>query len=72
MLNKERNVISQTSAVSIGLVLTLLGAALSFGVVYNKVDTLENEVAEARKDIKELTASVNRIIGASGDIVFND
>ena len=64
--------ISQTSAVSIGLVLTLLGAALSFGVVYNKVDTLENEVAEARKDIKELTASVNRIIGASGDIVFND
>lgn len=64
-MSEERNIISQTSAVSIGLVITLIGAALSFGIVYNKVDTLGSEVSEARKDIKELTASVNQIIGAN-------
>lgn len=52
--------VSKEFLVPISLVFSLLGAAVSYGAVYNKVDNLEHLVMLEREDRKEDVAQLNR------------
>lgn len=43
---------TSNSYLSVGLVITLLGAALTFGIMFNKVAVLETQVQEIKGDVK--------------------
>ena len=43
---------TSNSYLSVGLVITLLSAALTFGVMFNKVAVLEAQVSEIKGDVK--------------------
>lgn len=49
----KNHLLSKEMLVPISLVFTLLGAAMSYGAMYNKVDGLQNLVELERSDRKE-------------------
>lgn len=55
------NDISSKTAISIGLVVTLIGAAIGFGILYQKVLNLETQVQEIKMDIKEVSQNVSAL-----------
>lgn len=62
--------INSNTTLTISLVITLLGAAVSFGIVYATVTRSAQDIAELRNDVKELTVSVNQLIGRNNNISF--
>lgn len=50
---------TSNSYLSVGLVITLVGAAISFGIMLNRVGTLELQVTELKGDIKTIGADLN-------------
>lgn len=71
----EASIVSKDTLIPIGAVILVLSGAFSYGIMYNKVDTLREEMAtyrteskeeitELRKDIKALTAAVNKLEGS--------
>lgn len=55
-------IMSKEFLIPISLVFSLLGAAMSYGVVYNKVDNLEHLVTLEREDRKEDIAQLSQQI----------
>ena len=58
--------ITTNSLIPLGLVITLLGAAISFGVMYNKVNTLSDEVNMLRIQTAEINSKVDKLVGRIG------
>lgn len=50
--------ITKDTLIPIGLVIIVLSAAFSYGIMYNKVATLTVEVTSLREDVQELNQSV--------------
>lgn len=79
---KHHHVLSKELFVPISLVFTLLGAAMSYGAMYSKVDSLQNLVELEREDRKEDVAKTNQQVEEihellvevlkKNDIGFND
>ncbi len=46
--------ITDTTTIGIGLVITLMSAAASFGIMWQKVSNLQSDVDDLTTDIKEL------------------
>lgn len=57
-------ILTRDTLIPIGAVIIVLSAAFSYGMMYNKVETLSVEVVGMRTDIKELTAAVNKLEGS--------
>lgn len=53
--------ITKDTLVSWGVIITLLGAAFSFGVMYQKTNHLVDEVAELKVSVKEIDAKIDQI-----------
>ena len=49
--------------VPLGLVATMLGAALSFGVMYQRVSTLGDEVGTLRVQMTSANSKLDQLIG---------
>lgn len=55
------NKINKDTFVSLGVILTLLGATFSFGVMYNKTNNLVEDVAELKLSVREIDAKIDQI-----------
>jgi hypothetical protein len=44
--------INRNTTVELGLVITLIAAACTFGVMWNKVDNVEKDISEIKQDVK--------------------
>jgi len=51
-------VLSQSSAVSLGLVATLIVGATVFGRQMQRLDSIENELRELRTEVREIRSSL--------------
>lgn len=60
----SKGVFSTETLVPVGLVLTLLAAAVSFGVMYQRVNTLGDEVGILRVQMAEANSKLDRLIGS--------
>lgn len=56
-------ILTRDTLIPVGAVVLVLSAAFSYGIMYNKVETLSSEMVGMRSDIKELTAVVLRFEG---------
>jgi len=51
--------ITTSTTIGIGLVITLLAAAVSFGVMYDQGQQTKETVAEIKTELKDLTLAFN-------------
>jgi hypothetical protein len=63
MSEASQSILTKDTLIPIGAVIIVLSAAFSYGIMYNKVETLGDEVAALRDDIKELTKAVGQLEG---------
>ncbi len=57
---KDRNIFDQNTLVPVGIIATLLGAAFTFGVMYQRFTTLESRVQVVDERIVQLQGDFNR------------
>lgn len=55
----ERTIVSTNTAISIGLVITLLAAAVSFGIIYAQVQQLRADVSDVKDRIVKVDDKLN-------------
>jgi len=63
-------IFNQETLVPIGLVLTMLAAAVSFGVMYQKVETLSGEVNVLRVQMAEANSKLDQLIGRQSVAIY--
>ena len=56
---------TKDTLIPISAVSIVLAAGFSYGILYNKVNTLTDEVAGLRADTKALIITVNQLVGSS-------
>ena len=58
---KEKSLFTQETLVPVGLVLTIAVAAMSFGIMYQKIETLQDRMSEMsmlREDVAQIKTDV--------------
>ncbi len=66
-----RNSINLGTVLPVSLVIALLGMAVAWGVMTQKVSGLSDDMVEVRSQLTELSADVNRLIGATAETAYN-
>lgn len=49
-------IISKDTGVAIGLVATLIGASVSFGIMYQRINGVENEIVSLRSSVNAISS----------------
>lgn len=57
------NTVTTNTLIPIGFALTLLAAAVSFGVMYQKVNTVNEEVGVLRIQMADVSSKIDQLIG---------
>lgn len=58
------SILTKDTLIPVGAVLIVLSAAFSYGIMYQKVATLTDEVAELNVAVQQLSKDVNQLIGS--------
>lgn len=58
----ERPIINKESLIPLGLVITLVGAAMSFGVMYQKVETVRADLVDVKNQITKLDDKLDAVL----------
>ena len=53
--------LSSNSYIGVGLVITLIGAAVTFGVMWNKVDSVAANVEDVKIDLRDVKIQVSAL-----------
>jgi outer membrane murein-binding lipoprotein Lpp len=56
--------ITKDTLIPISAVIIVISAGFSYGIMYQKVAGLEDQVAELNQSVTQLSKDVNRLIGA--------
>lgn len=62
---------SKETLLPLSLVFTLLGASMSYGMIYNKVDSLEKMVMQEREDRKADSDEVKKQLSEIRSAILN-
>lgn len=70
----SQSILTKDTLIPVGAVIVVLSAAFSYGIMYQKVDTLQRDlakfedlpvqVAELKQSVEQLTKEVNRLVGS--------
>lgn len=60
---EKQALITKDTLLPLGLVFTLVGAAISFGIMYSKVETMSQDVALIKAQQNENTKLLNQLVG---------
>lgn len=69
-MSDKQPIISADTLVPLGFVMVMVGAIWSFGVLWQKTETLKEEVAYLRQDVKLIGTKVDTILGRLNAISY--
>lgn len=58
-----QTVLTRDTFIPIGAVVIVLTAAFSYGIMYNKVQTLSDEVSQLRVEVAQINSTLNQLVG---------